>query len=38
MSGRKMVMAVLNRLDVTGYCSEEKRSRIVESHRECNRI
>jgi hypothetical protein len=33
MSGRKMVMAVLNRLDITGCRSEEKRSRIVERNR-----
>ena len=37
-SHRKMVMAVLSRMDVAGYRAAEKRSLMVEIHRECNRI
>lgn len=35
---REMVMAGLSRMDVTGYRAAEKRSLMVEIHRECNRI
>jgi hypothetical protein len=34
---RKMVMAAVSRADVTGYRSGEKRSLMVDIHRECNR-
>jgi len=37
-SDRKMVMAVLRRMDVKGYRAAEKRSLMGEIHRECNRI
>jgi hypothetical protein len=35
---RKMMMAVLRRMNVSGYGSAEQRSLAVEIHRECNRI
>jgi len=37
-SDLKMIISVLSRMDDTGYRSEEKRSLMVEIHRECNRI
>jgi integrase len=37
-SHRKMVMAVLRRMDVAGHRAAEKHSLMIELHRECNRI
>ena len=37
-SDRQMVMALLSRMDASDYRAEEKRSLMVEIHRECNRI
>jgi hypothetical protein len=34
----KMVKEVLSRMDVTGYRSEERHSRMIDSQRECNPI
>jgi hypothetical protein len=35
---RKMVMAVVNRMDLTGDRSDDNGSLMFEIHRECNRI
>ena len=35
---RKAFLGLLSGIDVTGYRSQDKRSLMVEIHRECNRI